>query len=357
VLAFPFKGKKRLMKLDDLDYTLPYESIAQYPLPERDRSRMLVLFRREKRIKHANFYHLPSLLNPGDLLVVNDTRVIPARLIGIRKDTRSKVELLLVHEKDKKENRWLALGKPGKKLKPGVKIIFGEGELTAEVVASGARGEREVILSYRGKFEDLLEKLGHTPLPPYIRREELADDKERYQTIFAASAGAVAAPTAGLHFTESIVEQLERMGVTFASLTLHIGPATFRPLTDKELATGELHPEYYRITAQPAEKIGRALGEGRRVIAVGTSSVRALESVFEKKGEISPSSGWCHLFIHPGFRFQVVSGLITNFHMPRSSLLLLVAAFADRKLTKRAYQEALAKSYRFLSYGDCMLIL
>jgi len=343
------------MRIEEFDYHLPRELIAQFPLAERDRSRMLVLSREKGEIIHSYFYHLPSFLRAGDLIVVNDTRVIPARLIGRRRKTGSKVELLLLREKER--NQWIVLGKPGKRLKPGDEIVFGEGELIAKVVASGERGEREVIFSYSGDLYSIIEKIGHTPLPPYIKRDDLPEDRERYQTLFASSPGAVAAPTAGLHFTKGVVNKLIEMGVELASITLHIGPGTFRPLTEEETKKGELPPEYYRISPETAEKVKRALSQGRRVIAVGTSTVRTLEGVFKERGEIVPSSGWCSLFIRPGFRFEVISGLLTNFHMPRSSLLLLVAAFAGGELTKKAYEEAVANKYRFLSYGDCMLIL
>jgi S-adenosylmethionine:tRNA ribosyltransferase-isomerase len=339
------------MQLADFDYTLPPELIAQHPLPARDQSRLLVLDRQTGSISHRHFSDLPNLLRPGDTLVFNDTKVIPARLIGSRADTGGKVEVLLLNRLD--ADRWETLVKPGRRARPGTVLTFGD-ELSGEIVAATDFGGRVVRFVFHGVFEETLDRLGHTPLPPYIRAE-LAD-KERYQTVYARERGSAAAPTAGLHFTDKLLGQLRDEGINLAFLTLHVGLATFRPVSVSDITQHVMHREYFTLPEETARSIARTRQRGGRVVAVGTTAVRTLETV-AARGGLAAGSGWTDIFIYPGYRFQVVDALITNFHLPKSTLLMLVSAFAGREHILRAYHAAIEERYRFFSFGDAMLII
>ncbi|HID95162.1 MAG TPA: tRNA preQ1(34) S-adenosylmethionine ribosyltransferase-isomerase QueA [Candidatus Latescibacteria bacterium] len=341
------------MKLSDYDYDLPRDLIAQYPVPERDRSRLMVLHRTEGRIEHRLFRDLVEHLDEGDCLVFNETKVIPARLVG-EKATGGKVEVFLTRQRD--EGTWEALVRPGKRVPTGTRVIFNGGELSCEVIGRTGLGGRIVRFEEQDRFEETLERIGRTPLPPYIRRDEIPEDRERYQTVYAKTPGAVAAPTAGLHFTEGLLESLKTKGVRIVPILLHVGVGTFRPVTSDDPESHRMHPEYYEITHGTAEAINRARAEGRKVVAVGTTTVRTLESSISD-GLVKPGNGWTRKFIYPPYEFRAIDALITNFHLPRSTLLMLVAAFAGREFMMRAYKEAIRKRYRFLSYGDAMLIL
>lgn len=340
------------MRTSDFDYYLPDELIAQHPAEERDLSRLMVLHRRNGRVEHRLFAHIVEYFNPGDVLVLNSTRVIPARLYG-RKSTGAKVEVVLLTRKSRDE--WEALVRPGKKLQPGTEIIFGHGELIGHVVDYAVGGGRLIRFSYDGLFEEVLNKIGEIPLPPYIH-QELAD-KERYQTVYAKHAGSAAAPTAGLHFTDRLLGKIEEKGVVLAYLLLHVGLGTFRPVKVSDLTQHRMHEEYFSISSDTAAKINAARAKGRRVIAVGTTTVRALESAADELGNVKAASGWTDIFIYPGYKFKTVDALITNFHLPRSTLLMLVSAFAGRERVLEAYREAVKLRYRFFSFGDAMLIL
>jgi S-adenosylmethionine:tRNA ribosyltransferase-isomerase len=360
------------MLLQDFDYPLPSELIAQRPLPERDASRMMVLDRAAGSFTDSAFRELPQVLSPGDLLVFNNTKVFPARLLGRRRGTTAQpigkrnpaareyltaeVELLLTRQES--DDVWQGLVHPGRKVRTGEVLVFGGGELEAEVVGRGEYGVRRVRLRTRqGSIEAAIDRLGHVPLPPYIRRPDEPPDREAYQTVYAKVRGAVAAPTAGFHFTERILEELARRGIETCEITLHVGLGTFQPVRTAHVEDHRMEAERYEISESAAATINRALEDGRRVIAVGTTSVRTLESVArEHRGRIVAGRGDTNLFIFPGFQFQVVRALLTNFHLPKSTLLMLVSAFAGRELILRAYQHAISERYRFYSYGDCMLI-
>ncbi|HEY8414227.1 MAG TPA: tRNA preQ1(34) S-adenosylmethionine ribosyltransferase-isomerase QueA [Thermaerobacter sp.] len=344
------------MRVDDFDYELPPELIAQRPLPERDASRLMVVDRRTGRWQHARFRDLPRFLRPGDCLVLNDSRVVPARLYG-RRPGGGRVEFLLLRPLEGGE-RWLALVRPGRRLRPGAVALCGdEDPLRVEVEAVTETGERVVRLTPPAgeTVEQALHRLGRVPLPPYIREE--LDDPERYQTVYARHEGSVAAPTAGLHFTPQLLARLEGMGVALARITLHVGLGTFRPVTAERVEDHVMHAEYYEVPPEAAEVINDARARGGRVIAVGTTVTRTLETVADEEGRIHPGRGWTDLFIRPGYRFRAIDGLITNFHLPRSTLLMLVAALLGRERTLAAYREAVARRYRFFSFGDAMLIL
>ena len=357
----PRRAKKNGMRTSDFDYYLPPELIAQTPIEPRDSSRLLVLDRATGQMEHMRFHQLPNHLRPGDVMVFNESRVIPARLRGRRQDTGGKVELLLVRQESR--GIWQALGQPGRRLRPGVRAVLdappGCLGLQLEVLAAGADGIKTVRLS----SEEGIDLLGEVPLPPYIHQR--LDDPERYQTVYARQPGSVAAPTAGLHFTASLLELLRQAGVELAFVTLHVGLDTFRPVHGEDPTEHKIHTEYYQLDATVADRLNRARREGRRVIAVGTTSVRVLEQVAKSAPggpesghlRLEPSWGQADLFILPGHRFQMVDAMITNFHLPRSTLLMLVSAFAGRELVLRAYQEAIAQRYRFYSFGDAMLIL
>jgi S-adenosylmethionine:tRNA ribosyltransferase-isomerase len=367
------------MEVNEFDYHLPPELIAQYPLAERDASRLMLLNRRSGTFSDHQFRDLPRVLQPGDLLVFNNTKVLPARLLGQRRGTRAQpigkrnparheylsaeVELFLLRQEE--ENTWQALVRPGRKIRTGEVLVFRPSPpesgvtLEAEVLGRGPYGVRRVRLTAQGgTVAEAIERLGHVPLPPYIRRPDSAEDRHTYQTIYAKVPGAVAAPTAGLHFTRRILEALDARGIERCEITLHVGAGTFRPVHTERVEEHRMEAECYEVTAEAAEAVNRALAEKRRVIAVGTTSVRTLEHVAAAhSGRIVAGRGETSLFIYPGFDFQVVGGLLTNFHLPKSTLLMLVCAFAGRDLTLRAYGHAVAQRYRFYSYGDCMLIL
>lgn len=351
------------MLISEFDYELPDELIAQHPLARRDASRMLVVRRDSLSWRDRLFSDFPSELNPGDAIVINNTRVFPARLIGRREPTGGRVELLLIRQRaDVDAHAWEALARPARRLEAGARVRFGDGRLRAEVIASsGARGERVLRFHADGDFDSLLEEFGRMPLPPYIKREgsdlaEQAADRERYQTVFAERRGAIAAPTAGLHFTPRVIEELRERGVGVVELTLHVGYGTFAPVRSEDLANHSVAAERFEISEEAAAEINRARASGRRVVAIGTTSVRALESAADERGRVRACSGETDLTITPGYRFRTVDAMLTNFHLPRSSLLVLVSAFAGRELTLDAYRHAVKERYRFYSYGDCMLV-
>ena len=339
------------MKTSDFYYDLPQELIAQTPLQRRDSSRLMTLDRHSGAIEHHHFYELPDFLREGDCLVLNNSRVLPARLIG-RRETGGAAEILLLT--DRGDNVWECLVRPGKKLRAGATVSFGDGQLTAQIQEVLPDGNRLVHFQYEGIFLEILEQLGKMPLPPYIK-EELADG-ERYQTVYSKVAGSAAAPTAGLHFTPELLKQVEEKGVQLAYVTLHVGLGTFRPVKEEELETHDMHSEYCEIPPEAAEIINRTKERGGRVICVGTTSCRTLESFAEEDGRIVPQSGWTNIFIYPGYRFKCLDALITNFHLPESTLIMLVSALAGREQTLAAYREAVKERYRFFSFGDAMLI-
>lgn len=339
------------MKTSDFDYELPQELIAQTPLERRDSSRLLTLDKCSGVREHRHFYELPQLLRPGDCLVMNDSRVLPARLIGHR-ETGGACEVLLLI--DRGDNLWECLVRPGRKLKAGAKVIFGDGELVGVVEAEVEGGNRLVRFSYEGIFLEVLERLGRMPLPPYITAE--LQDAERYQTVYSRVSGSAAAPTAGLHFTPELLAQLEEMGVTLCYVTLHVGLGTFRPVKAEQIDEHEMHSEYCVIPQETADIINRTKAAGGRVICVGTTSCRTIESWAGENGILTASAGWTNIFIYPGYRFKVLDGLITNFHLPQSTLVMLVSALAGREQVLAAYEEAVKEQYRFFSFGDAMFI-
>ncbi len=341
------------MKVEDFDYQLPEELIAQCPIENRDESRLLVYHRQSREIQHRVFKDVVEYLKQGDCLVINDTKVIPARLLGRKIDSGGKMEFVLLNQLDK--NRWEVLVKPGKRAQIGASFEFGEGLLKAAVLNKTEDGSRIVEFTYRGKFEEILNKIGIMPLPPYIHQP--LSKSERYQTVYARHRGSVAAPTAGLHFTPALLEQIRCSGIHIAKITLHVGLGTFRPVKVDKIEEHEMHSEYYEITTEAAQLINDAKLNGGRIIAVGTTSARALESTADKKGLVHEIHGNTRLFIYPGYRFKIVDGLITNFHLPKSTLLMLVSAMASRNEIFRIYQEAIEKGYRFFSFGDAMMIL
>ncbi|HEV2706100.1 MAG TPA: tRNA preQ1(34) S-adenosylmethionine ribosyltransferase-isomerase QueA [Pyrinomonadaceae bacterium] len=351
------------MLISDFDFELPEELIAQQPPEQRDASRMLVVRRRERVWRDGSFAELPELLREGDALVINNTRVFPARLVGRREPTGGRIELLLVRrrEEDAQPHTWEVLARPARRLEAGTRLSFGDGRLAAEVVGQAEDGGRRVVrFQPDGDFDALLEAFGRVPLPPYIRRDAdaptSAADRARYQTVYAGRSGAIAAPTAGLHFTPRVLAELRRRGVHIAEVTLHVGYGTFAPVRVEDLSGHTVAPEAFEVTEEAATLINSARERGGRVVAVGTTSVRTLESTADARGLIQPGRGETSLTITPGFRFRAVDALLTNFHLPRSSLLVLVAAFAGRDLTLAAYAHAVATRYRFYSYGDCMFI-
>jgi S-adenosylmethionine:tRNA ribosyltransferase-isomerase len=344
------------MHLSDFDYSLPDELIAQYPPPHRGESRMMVVERTTGAITHDRFGAIGTYLRAGDLLVINDTKVIPARLLGRKEGSGGRVEVFLVHREKGGEEVWNCLCRSSKRPRPGMFLSLGE-ELRAEVVGEGEDALLRLRFLFQGNFQEILERTGRIPLPPYIRRQATPLDRERYQTVFACHAGAVAAPTAGLHFTPEVLESLSARGVGICPLTLHVGIGTFVPVRSDNPLEHEMHGEYFSIPPATAERIHRTRQEGGRVFAVGTTVTRALETAAEGEGLVRAGEDVSHLFIYPGFRFRIVDALITNFHLPKSTLLMLVSAFANRELILEAYRRACAERYRFYSYGDCMLIL
>jgi S-adenosylmethionine:tRNA ribosyltransferase-isomerase len=352
------------MLISDFDYELPEELIAQHPLGRRDASRMLVVGRAEGSWRDGSFSEFPSELREGDCVAVNNTRVFPARLEGRREPTGGRVELLLVRRReDLGGETWEALARPARRLDAGARVTFGDGRLSAEVISATDDGARRIVRFHaEGDFAALLEEFGRMPLPPYIKREseDLAardEDRERYQTVYAASSGAIAAPTAGLHFTPEVFERLRARGVRVAELTLHVGYGTFAPVRAEDLSSHSVAPESFEISADAADALNETRARGRRIVAVGTTTVRALESAAGERGRISAGRGETGLTITPGYRFRAVDAMLTNFHLPRSSLLVLVSAFAGRDLMLAAYRHAVGAGYRFYSYGDCMLVV
>ncbi len=342
------------MRVEEFDYPLPEELIAQYPVEPRDASRMMVLYRDSKRIEHRIFREIVDILDDSYLLVLNDTKVIPARLRGVKHETGAKVEVFL--SRCLEQDVWECLAKPAKRLKPGVVVDFGEG-LKGRVVEIGEDGKRVVRFFPEGALDEKLHRIGEVPLPPYIRRSPDESDVERYQTVFAKKEGSVAAPTAGLHFTDRVLDALRARGVEIVYVTLHVGLGTFKPVKAEVVEEHKMEDEFFEVTEDVAAAINRAKGEGRKVLACGTTVVRTLESAADETGNVMPVSGWTSLFIYPGYRFKVVDALLTNFHLPRSTLIMLVCAFAGKDFVMEAYSEAVKEGYRFYSYGDCMLIL
>ena len=342
-----------MMKKEDFYFKLPEELIAQDPLEDRSASRLLVLDKESGKIEHRMFRDIKAYLKPGDCLVINDTKVIPARLIGSKIGTDAKIEILLL--KRKENDIWETLVKPGKKAKPGTKISFGEGLLIGEVIDVVEEGNRLIQFSYQGIFEEILDQLGQMPLPPYITHQ--LEDKNRYQTVYAKHSGSAAAPTAGLHFTPELLKEIKESGVDIAHVTLHVGLGTFRPVKVENIQEHHMHSEFYHIEASEAEKINRATREGHRIICVGTTSCRTIESAAKPDGTLSECSGWTEIFIYPGYQFKVLDCLLTNFHLPESTLIMLVSALAGREHVLHAYEEAVKEQYRFFSFGDAMLIV
>lgn len=341
------------MNVKDFYFDLPQELIAQDPLEDRSSSRLLVLNKETKEVCHRTFRDILSYLNPGDCLVINNTKVIPARLFGIKKDTQASIELLLLKRREK--DIWETLVKPGKKAKIGTEIIFGGGLLSGTVLDIVEDGNRLIQFHYQGIFEEILDKLGQMPLPPYITHQ--LKDKNRYQTVYAVHEGSAAAPTAGLHFTKKLLQEIEEMKVSVAQVTLHVGLGTFRPVKEENILDHHMHSEFYQIEENEAEKINQAKAAGGRIICVGTTSCRTVESATDLSGQVKPGSGWTDIFIYPGYQFKVLDALITNFHLPESTLLMLVSALAGREQILQTYQEAIRERYRFFSFGDAMLII
>ena len=340
------------MNTKDFYYDLPEELIAQDPLRNRSSSRLMLLNKETGEIEHKHFYDILDYLHPGDCLVLNETKVIPARLYGVKEDTGAQVEVLLLHRKDKEH--WECLVKPGKKLKPGARISFGDGRLKAEIVDILEEGNRLIRFEFSGIFEEVLDQLGEMPLPPYITHK--LEDRTRYNTVYAKEEGSAAAPTAGLHWTKELLEQCEAKGVEILRITLHVGLGTFRPVKMEEVEKHHMHSEYYSVSQEVAEKIEASKKRGGRVICTGTTSCRALESAARESGKIEAKSGWTDIFIYPGFSFKVMDALITNFHLPESTLLMLVSALSSREKILHAYEEAVKEKYRFFSFGDAMFI-
>ncbi len=340
------------MKTSDFYYDLPPELIAQTPLARRDGSRLMTLDRETGAVSHRHFYDLPSLLRPGDCLVLNDSRVLPARLLGHRVPTGGAVEVLLLN--DQGDGLWECLAKPGRKLHAGAELSFGDGQLTATVEAEESEGRRLVCFHYDGIFLEILEQLGRMPLPPYIKEE--LEDGERYQTVYARETGSAAAPTAGLHFTEALLQQLVDQGIRLAYITLHVGLGTFRPVKADEITEHHMHSEFCRIDAATAQLLNETRRQGGRIVCVGTTSCRTIESFAAEDGSFTERSGWTDIFIYPGYRFKAMDALITNFHLPESTLVMLVSAFAGREHVLSAYAEAVRQRYRFFSFGDAMFI-
>lgn len=341
------------MKLSDFYYDLPQELIAQDPLKNRSESRLMVLDRKTGELKHKHFYEIIDYLNPGDCLVINDTKVIPARLMGVKEDTGASIEVLLL--KRKSEKVWETLVRPGKKMRIGARVSFGDGLLTGEVTDIAAEGNRLIRFEYDGIWEELLDQLGQMPLPPYITHK--LDDKNRYQTVYAKHDGSAATPTAGLHFTEELLSQINEKGVEVAHVTLHVGLGTFRPVKVDNILEHHMHSEFYMVEEEEAAKINEAKERGGKVVSVGTTSTRTLESVSDENGIVHGGSGTTEIFIYPGYQFKVIDSLITNFHLPESTLLMLVSAFSTREKIMEAYAAAVKERYRFFSFGDAMLIV
>mgnify|MGYP002579925066 CR=1 FL=1 len=340
------------MKTSDFYYDLPEELIAQDPLEDRSSSRLLVLDKKTGKTEHHVFREITDYLNPGDCLVLNDTKVIPARLIGVKEETGAKIEVLLL--KRGADDVWETLVKPGKKARPGARISFGDGLLVGEVMEVVEEGNRLIHFEYDGIFEEILDQLGQMPLPPYITHQ--LQDKDRYNTVYAAHSGSAAAPTAGLHFTPELLAAIEAKGIRIARVTLHVGLGTFRPVKVEDVTQHHMHSEYYQVTQEAADIINDTKKRGGRVIAVGTTSTRTLESVADEDGTMHAAGGWTEIFIYPGYKFKCIDALITNFHLPESTLLMLVSALAGKEHIMHAYETAVQERYRFFSFGDAMFI-
>jgi len=340
------------MDVSAFDYKLPEELIAQDPILDRSSSRLLILDRQTGGIRHRIFREVTGELKQGDCLVINNTKVIPARLFGVKADTGAAIEILLLRRHE--DDVWEALAKPGKKARPGAELLFGDGLLRGTVTEVAEDGNRKIRFSYQGIFEEILDQLGQMPLPPYITHH--LEDKTRYQTVYARYDGSAAAPTAGLHFTQELLAAIREQGVDIAEVTLHVGLGTFRPVKVDTVEDHHMHSEFYTVDREAAEKINRAKQSGGRVIAVGTTSCRTLESVASEDGRMKEGSGWTDIFIYPGYPFKIVDALITNFHLPKSTLMMLVSALAGRDHIMAAYEEAVKEQYRFFSFGDAMLI-
>ena len=340
------------MKVSDFNYNLPKELIAQVPIKDRDQSRLMVLDRKNKTIEHKIFKDIIDYLEPGDCLVRNNTKVIPARLYGVKEETGANVEFLLLKRVD--GDIWEVMVKPGRKLMPGVRVEFGNGLLKAEILEKFEDGNRKVKFEYNGIFNEILNEIGLMPLPPYIK--ERLKEKDRYQTVYAKYDGSAAAPTAGLHFTDELFKKLKEKGVEVANVTLHVGIGTFRPVKVENIEEHDMHSEHFYIKAEDAEKINKAKREGHRVIAVGTTSCRVLESVADDNGYVKEVEGDTNIFIYPGYKFKCLDALITNFHLPESTLIMLVSALAGKDFIMQAYEEAVKEQYKFFSFGDAMFI-
>ena len=340
------------MKVSDFDFYLPEELIAQHPLEKRDESRLMVLDKKTGEIEHKKFYDIIDYLNKGDTLVLNNTRVMPARLIGEKENTGGKIEFLLL--KRVEGDKWECLAKPGKSAREGRRFAFGNGLLKAEVIEVLENGNRIVKFYYEGIFEQVLDSLGEMPLPPYIH--EKLDDKERYQTVYSKEEGSAAAPTAGLHFTKDLLKKIQDKGVNIVYLTLHVGLGTFRPVKVEEIEKHNMHSEFYMLSKESADIINETKKRGNRIISVGTTSTRTLETIGDENGMVKEQSGWTNIFIYPGYKFKVVDNLITNFHLPESTLIMLVSTLAGRENVMNAYNVAVKEKYRFFSFGDAMFI-
>ncbi|MCQ2008527.1 MAG: tRNA preQ1(34) S-adenosylmethionine ribosyltransferase-isomerase QueA [Sporolactobacillus sp.] len=341
------------MELSDFDYELPEELIAQTPLKDRAASRLMVLNPNKDRIAHHTFSEIIDYLNPGDCLVLNDTKVLPARLIGHKEETGAKIELLLL--KQKEGDTWECLAKPAKRVHQGARISFGDGMLVGECTEELDEGRRLVTFHYQGIFYEVLDALGKMPLPPYIK--EQLDDPDLYQTVYAKHRGSAAAPTAGLHFTKELLAEIEKKGIHIVFITLHVGLGTFRPVKVDKIEEHTMHSEFYQMSAQAAERLTKTRAEGKRIIACGTTVIRTLETITAKfDGKFEEASGWTDIFIYPGFKYRAIDGMITNFHLPKSTLIMLVSAFTGREFIMKAYREAVKERYRFFSFGDAMFI-
>lgn len=340
------------MKVRDFYFDLPEELIAQVPIEKRDESRLMVLDKNTGELEHKKFKDILDYINEGDCLVLNNTRVLPARLFGQKEETGAKIEFLLL--KRKENDTWETLVKPGKRAKIGSRFTFGNGELKCEVIGIGEEGSRIIKFEYEGIFEEVLDRLGQMPLPPYIT--ETLEDRERYQTVYSKEPGSAAAPTAGLHFTEELLEKIKAKGIKVAFVTLHVGLGTFRPVKAETIEEHHMHSEYYEITQETADTINETKKNGGRVIGVGTTSCRTLESASDENGRLCEKSGWTEIFIFPGYKFKVLDSLITNFHLPESTLIMLVSALSSREKVMNAYETAVKERYRFFSFGDAMFI-
>ncbi len=340
------------MKLSDFNYELPEELIAQHPYDKRDEARLMVLNKKEQTIENKVFRDVIDYLEPGDCLVINDTKVIPARLYGVKDKTGAKVEFLLLKELEK--DIWEVMVRPGRKLLPGVKVVFGDGILEAEILEMLDGGNRKVKFTYQGIFNEILDKIGLMPLPPYIK--ESLKEKDKYQTVYARDIGSSAAPTAGLHFTEELLEKIQKKGIIIAKVTLHVGIGTFRPVKVENIEEHKMHSEHFYIKQEDVEKINNAKKNGKRVIAVGTTSCRVLESIADENGYVKQIETDTSIFIYPGYKFKCIDALITNFHLPESTLIMLVSALAGREYIMKAYNKAVEEKYKFFSFGDAMLI-